>query len=113
MKKVLPSKKRVFTINVPIFTAGIKVFVCTVDEFRKYRPDVEDNCQGCFLPSHNWMWFNSEVEISPGLIAHECIHAVNCIYEHKGIQITMDNDEVLAYSVEWMVDKIFKKIYIK
>lgn len=55
------------------------------------------------------IWFDSEKVVTPGLVAHECIHAINCIYEDKGIEITMSNDEVLAYSVEYLVDKIFYK----
>lgn len=46
------------------------------------------------------MFFVRE-NISPGLISHECLHAVNFITEH----LLIKDEEASAYLLDWLVNK--------
>jgi hypothetical protein len=41
----------------------------------------------------------------PGVIAHECKHAVNFIFKWHGQKLSLDNDEHECYLLDWMVDQ--------
>jgi len=40
------------------------------------------------------------------VLAHEIIHAMTFLLDSKGVPISYDNDEILCYYVEWMLDKV-------
>jgi hypothetical protein len=40
------------------------------------------------------------------VIAHEAVHAANYILSDRGVLCDHDNDEPLAYLVEWVVSKV-------
>jgi len=42
------------------------------------------------------------------VLVHECIHAVNRIFEIKGVKADNTNDELLAYSVDHCVEQVLK-----
>lgn len=44
--------------------------------------------------------------IDPGLIAHECVHAKNMIFERAGIKNSLINDEPEAYLMRWLVNTV-------
>lgn len=43
----------------------------------------------------------------PGVIAHECLHFCNYLFEGLGIKMDEKNDEPQAYFLWWAVDKIY------
>lgn len=47
---------------------------------------------------------------SPEMIAHECVHAANMIFEHVGAKIDLDNDEPYAYLVGWLVKQVHNSL---
>ena len=47
-------------------------------------------------------------ELTPSLVAHEAVHVVNFVYQHVGQKIDKDNDEVNAYHVGWVVDRVYE-----
>lgn len=49
--------------------------------------------------------------ITPGVIAHECLHAVGWIMDMKGCRHDIENDEPYAYLLEWMVNQVHKFLY--
>ena len=55
---------------------------------------------------HILMVFNSK-GLRVSTILHEAIHAVNFIYQSRGVNYDMDNDELLTYYTE----SIFNLIY--
>ena len=49
-------------------------------------------------------------KVDPGLIAHEAKHAVNMMFEDRGIKLDPDNDENEVRFLEWIVNTVHKKI---
>lgn len=41
-----------------------------------------------------------------GTITHECIHAIHDMLESRGVPISKENTEIIAYSVEWLSEEI-------
>lgn len=54
-------------------------------------------------------------KLTPGLIAHESLHAANFILDYVGVKADYDNDEPQAYLLEWIVNQSteFLKPYMK
>ena len=46
-------------------------------------------------------------------LTHECIHSANYLFERRGIEHTVKNDEALAYLVEWLMGKCMKHMRVK
>jgi hypothetical protein len=46
----------------------------------------------------------------PGIIAHECKHAVNFIFQWHGQKLSLDNDEHECYMLDWLVDQAHNSI---
>ena len=38
-------------------------------------------------------------------VAHECVHAVNMVFESKGVRLDLKNDEPQAYLMGWMMTR--------
>lgn len=47
-------------------------------------------------------------KITHGIIAHECLHAVNKIFLLIGQKLDLENDEFEAYLLGWMVDLVHR-----
>ena len=52
------------------------------------------------------IWLDKDA--GPGVIAHESFHAATFIFDTLGMpKITRQNDEALAYYLQWIVDEIY------
>ena len=49
-------------------------------------------------------------DITPGLVAHECLHTMNKICSDLGISHDPNNDEPMAYIMGWLVDEVYKTV---
>lgn len=47
---------------------------------------------------------------TPGEIAHECKHALNKVYGHHGVKLSIANDEPECYLLEWFVNRTHQSI---
>lgn len=52
-------------------------------------------------------------KITPGIIAHECKHAVNQLFLLKGIALDRHNDEPECYLMCWFVNRVYEALNIK
>ena len=43
-------------------------------------------------------------------ICHECIHLMTRIFKSRGIEYDIDNDEVMTYFYEWVLDTVLSKL---
>lgn len=59
------------------------------------------------IPS--WFMIFEEDSFNFGVLAHECLHAVLRISEHKGMDLNKDNQEFYAYALEDMFNFISKE----
>jgi len=44
--------------------------------------------------------------VTAGIIAHECVHAKNMLFEKIGFRPDVDNDEAEAYLMEYLVNYV-------
>lgn len=47
-------------------------------------------------------------EYRPGLLAHEIFHLVSLLYERIGSKFYVDDDEPVAYLIEFLTNRIYK-----
>lgn len=52
------------------------------------------------------IFFSRNVDV--GIIAHECKHAINMMYEHLGIKHDLENDEHECYLLGYFVNLTYK-----
>ena len=45
-----------------------------------------------------------------GILSHECLHATKAVFESRDIPFTPENEEVIAYTQEGLVETILTKI---
>ena len=51
--------------------------------------------------------------VKPDLIAHEAMHIVSKVFEDRGMQCQLDNDEPQAYLMGWVVKECHKFFKVK
>lgn len=78
---------------------------------KKYELEViGDPIAGVFEVGDDFhMYYNWE-SIRPGVVAHECKHLVNKIFERIGHQITTWADEPECYLLTYLVDKVYDEL---
>jgi hypothetical protein len=102
-------KRKVFT--VPIYGSKIKV---EQDEsldglFKKHKIDGDGEAYWAITTRRKGrilMLFSSRP--TPGIIAHEAVHAVNLVFGHIGYRLCTENDEAQAYLTQYIVSKLHK-----
>lgn len=101
--------------EVPIFKGKLVIVLTNdVDNVKKYLPNWEDdyvyghtwkysykNRQGYYLILNLW---NTDMEITHGVIAHEAVHVAQFVTERAGIR----DDECTAYITEWATDQVYR-----
>lgn len=66
----------------------------------------ERSCGSCnFKDGVVILWLE---KVRAGLLAHECLHAVNFILKDAGITPTESSEEAYTYLLEWMVEAVWK-----
>ena len=48
--------------------------------------------------------------VTPGTIAHECIHCIADIFYDRGVKCNLDDSENFAYHVGWLTDIAYKTL---
>lgn len=54
-----------------------------------------------------------ENKTTHNIIAHECMHFVNNVFEDRGISPDVENDEPQAYLLGWVVEQCYKIVKTK
>lgn len=44
-------------------------------------------------------------DAKPGVVAHECLHAAVRVLDRAGVKVSARDDEPLAYTLGWLVDR--------
>jgi hypothetical protein len=69
---------------------------------------------GCVQPcggSINYILMLPE-EYDPITVGHECLHLANMMWDRCGARLTTDNDEVIAYTCDYIHEYIQKVCYV-
>lgn len=104
-------------INIPIFDYKLAIIIAdTLEEARSKFPNQDIDLRSTKAVTFSNKSFGSAyVAIrsdSPSSIIHESVHIKNSIWDYIGYQPQADNDEVDAYLVTYIYEKImevFKK----
>lgn len=99
-------------IPIDVLRAEVHVFIGSTEEARKHLP--EDLCfRGGYL-ARTWqygeakkfrVYIHSETA-ALSVIAHEAVHAASFILDHLHIKADFNNDELQAYIVQFIVEKV-------
>ena len=103
------------------FLAGHEVLVLhTKKNFKHFtkRGDFEtlygawdDNGRSCVAEHDGTCWFVLVLRNhSMRVIVHECVHMVHQICDHRGIPVSSENSEVIAYMTDYLVGEVVKAI---
>ena len=83
----------------------------TKEEFEHaYMTCLDKRSDACFVIKDGFpiiRFFDNDPDY--GLIAHECFHAVYCILNSKRIELCQETEEVYAYLLQYLVNKIKKE----
>jgi hypothetical protein len=101
---------KITRIKVPIYTREVRVVYSTdMDAVTKkfdLRAGAEKYDAFCFRKGdYIYAVFQSA---EPHIIAHECVHLVNMIFDDVHVEPDLLNDEPQAYLVGWLFGKIYK-----
>ena len=98
MKKKIPSSIKTEIFPIDIFKHGIRVVIGSEEDLLSVA-----ECEG---------WRDEAVKIMDGVkdstlvVVHELIHAVSHILRNVGIEYSLDSEEVYAYVMEDLTEKV-------
>lgn len=105
-------------IKVPIYTGTL--FIVDSDSRKKIKKVIK-NFDDKQIYAHSLLFDNKgmtgygivlnfnykKAKITHGVIAHEAYHITSYIAEEHGLEWNVDNDEPLAYLINWVVDQVY------
>jgi len=121
MKKHLYKK----AINIPIYRGKFVIVITnSVKRIQKHISNFWEDGETKDLYAHSFYgsyqgtqgfymilnFDNSYRKIYHGVIAHEAIHLAQRIVTMRGVKLDVENDEPVAYLVEWITDETYKFI---
>lgn len=99
--------------NIPIYFGKLNIVFSK--DFKKTNEDLKLNCtnfdfKAICIYDHSGLDYYILFDKKPSheVIAHEALHIVNMIFNHRGVKINTSNDEAQAYFLGWVVDRIYK-----
>lgn len=89
-------------IKIPIYNQVIVVIVTEEedDRYKAFVDYVDSYITALFIKKH----------LTDGIIVHECVHLVNFIYSHIGVELDINNDEHQAYLTQYIYEQIKKVV---
>jgi hypothetical protein len=113
-RKPAPRFKHIW---VDLFTTNFYWIRCSQAEFVKrleltfhVKEKEEPEGDGFFIEAENSrigfgiIWISDKSD--PGTLAHECLHAAKWMLERKRISFSGDTEEIYAYCVQYLFNKI-------
>lgn len=80
------------------------------DVVNYFKIDIADNARGVTLLTSGGIIIWVEDRKAYGVLAHESVHAAKFLFGMKGIIASNDNDEPLAYMVQWIFESCLKRM---
>jgi hypothetical protein len=110
------------TIPIPIYGATFSI-VFTNDKEKLYKYlnkefEINDIYGTTYWSYKNkkqnivvvYNFWNDTTDITHGVISHECLHACYMLSESRNLNISYDNDENVAYMLQWFVNQVYNFI---
>lgn len=110
-------------IGFPIF-ANYTIFVVLTDDVIKSRTDRNAEigekydggiaeamlCYSLDKEKEGMAWMFLHYNASPGIIAHESVHAIHRLWDFVGVSTAKNDSEIFAYHVEYVVERIWNHL---
>ena len=98
-------------INIPIFRLKLKIII--VDELKEalgIEPNIDTEADSCVIDHNNGTATIIIASNDMSIIAHECLHIKNIVWNRIGYSPQALNDEVDAYLVEYLFNQVSKVV---
>ena len=98
-------------INIPIFRLKLKIVV--VDELKEalgIEPNIDTEADSCVIDNNNGTATIIIASNDMSVIAHECLHVKNAVWNRIGYSPNPLNDEVDAYLLDYIMTEVLKVV---
>lgn len=109
---------------IPIYRGKLVIILSnSTQKVKKLIPELLGSSVYAHTINQNWHgvdgyiivlnFDNQARHIFPGTITHEAIHCAHFLARGRDIIADFENDEPIAYLVEWITDEVYKFVYKK
>ena len=98
-------------INIPIFRLKLKIII--VDELKEalgIEPNIDTEADSCVIDHNNGTATIIIASNDMSIIAHECLHIKNIVWNRIGYSPQALNDEVDAYLLDYIITEVLKVV---
>jgi hypothetical protein len=114
MKKAHTFQSDLYKENFIFLPAFTQRQINSFTKNNKIEPIDISSCEGQTICFNDfiviWSKHKDRSIESLSTLVHECVHAANMILDHKGIPMSLENDESQAYLVEWLFENCLRAL---
>ena len=98
-------------INIPIFRLKLKIVVVdNIEEALEIDPYIDTTANSCVINNNNGTATIIIASNDMSVIAHECLHVKNAVWNRIGYSPNPVNDEVDAYLLDYIMAEVLKVV---
>ena len=98
-------------INIPIFRLKLKIVVVDdIEEALEINPNIDTGADSLVIDHNNGTATVVIASNDMSIIAHECLHVKNAIWNRIGYSPQVLNDEVDAYLLDYIMTEVLKVV---
>ena len=98
-------------INIPIFRLKLKIVVVDdIEEALGIEPNIDTEADSCVIDNNNGTATIIIASNDISIIAHECLHIKNIVWNRIGYSPQALNDEVDAYLLDYIITEVLKVV---
>ena len=98
-------------INIPIFRSKLKIIVVdNIKEALEINPNIDTEVDSCVIYNNNGTATIIIASNDMSVIAHECLHVKNAVWNRIGYSPNPVNDEVDAYLLDYIMAEVLKVV---
>ena len=98
-------------INIPIFRLKLKIVVVDdIEEALEINPNIDTGADSLVIDNNNGTATVVIASNDMSIIAHECLHVKNAIWNRIGYSPNPLNDEVDAYLLDYIMTEVLKVV---
>lgn len=98
-------------INIPIFRLKLKIVVVDdIEEALEINPNIDTEANSLVIDNNNGTATIVIASNDISIIAHECLHVKNAVWNRIGYSPNPMNDEVDAYLLDYIMTEVLKVV---
>lgn len=98
-------------INIPIFRLKLKIVVVdNIEEALEIDSNIDTIADSCVIDNNNGTATIVIASNDMSVIAHECLHVKNAVWNRIGYSPNPMNDEVDAYLLDYIMTEVLKVV---